>query len=220
MRKKYIGLLVILGILIIITFILFKTTGPQQNLLEETGERTSKDYKITGDSILINLPQEDKLGENINNMQTAQKTLSLISLVFDNQTKIPTKYTCDGDNTNPPFKISGINMEAKSLVLIMDDPNASAGVWNHWIKFNMPVFLEEIKEGEEPEGISGKGTGGSLKYSGPCPPDKEHNYVFRLYSLDKELTLPEGSTRVEIEETMKGHILQTTEWIGKYERIN
>ena len=102
----------------------------------------------------------------------------------------------------------------------MDDLDAEIGVWTHWIKFNIPVTTQEVKEGEEPEGISGEGTGGGLEYFGPCPPENEHRYIFKLYSLDTELTLPEGSTKEEVEEAMEGHILQTTELVGKYKRIS
>jgi Raf kinase inhibitor-like YbhB/YbcL family protein len=112
-----------------------------------------------------------------------------------------------------------VSAEAKSLVLVMDDLDASDGVWDHWIKFNIPVTTKEINEGEEPEGISGKGTGENLDYFGPCPPENEHRYVFKLYSLDTELTLPEGSTKVEVEEEMVGHILQEVELVGKYKRM-
>ncbi|MCK4386932.1 MAG: YbhB/YbcL family Raf kinase inhibitor-like protein [Candidatus Pacebacteria bacterium] len=150
-------------------------------------------------------------------MNNTQK-LSLISSVFANQADIPSKYTCDGENVNPPLEIFGVSENAKSLVLIMDDPDAPMGTWDHWIKFNMPVATERIEEGKEPEGISGQGTGGGLDYAGPCPPDKQHRYFFKLYALDTELTLPEGSAKAKIEKAMEGHILQEAELMGKYER--
>ncbi len=222
MKKKYIIALVIIIILLVLGFIIFGSGGQEEVVFEETKERASEDYKITGDFVLVNPSSPDKLDDNINNMNATSTKLGLnfTSLAFTDQKSIPSKYTCDGDNINPAFQISGVSLEAKSLVLIMDDPDAPMGTWDHWIKFNIPVATQEIREGEEPAGVSGEGTGGNLEYFGPCPPENEHRYFFKLYSLDTELTLPEGSTKEEVEEAMKGHILQTSELIGKYERIS
>ncbi len=159
-------------------------------------------------------------GKNMEN-----QNLIITSLVFNNNESIPAKYTCDGENVNPPLKISGISDKAKSLVLIVEDPDVPKflredGMWNHWIKFNIPVSGSEfiIKEGIEPIGISGIGTSGYLNYHGPCPPDREHRYFLKIYSLDTMLNLPEGSTKEEIENAMSGHILQKGELIGLYNR--
>ncbi len=232
--KKYVILIVSLIAILILVFAIISNreiktlTLPleevnleETNLGEEIKERNSGGYKITDDAIFINLPQDIGLTGTTSDMITNQATssLRLTSSIFNNQETIPSKYTCDGENISPSFEIFGVNPEAKSLVLIMDDPDASPEVWNHWIKFNIPPTTQEIIEGEEPEGISGEGTGGDLGYSGPCPPDNEHSYVFRLYSLDAELTLPEGSSREEVEKGMEGHILQTAELTGKYERV-
>ncbi|MAF59631.1 MAG: YbhB/YbcL family Raf kinase inhibitor-like protein [Candidatus Pacebacteria bacterium] len=149
--------------------------------------------------------------------------LKLKSSAFEEGGSIPSKYTCDGENTNPPLSISGVTKEAKSLVLIMDDPDVPRyiredGMWDHWIVFNIPTSITEISEGEEPEGIHGEGTSGNMKYHGPCPPDKEHRYIFQLYALDTELDLREGAGKEVVKSAMKGHILKKAELIGVYNR--
>ncbi len=149
--------------------------------------------------------------------------MKLASSVFVHEGKIPSRYTCDGDNTNPPLTISDVPSEAKSLVLIMDDPDVPKeiredGMWDHWVLFNLPANLREINEGEEPLGTRGKGTSGNLDYFGPCPPDREHRYFFKLYALDKELDLPEKATKQQVEHAMEGHVLVKAELIGRYER--
>lgn len=150
--------------------------------------------------------------------------MQLTSPVFERGGKIPAKYTCDGENINPPLTISDVPSEAKSLVLIMDDPDVpkrlrADGMWDHWIIFNLPPHLTKIEEGKEPEGIHGIGTGNNLNYYGPCPPDREHRYFFKLYALDTQLNLPEKATKQQVEQAMNEHILAKTELIGRYQRI-
>ncbi|MCK5286024.1 MAG: YbhB/YbcL family Raf kinase inhibitor-like protein [Candidatus Pacebacteria bacterium] len=144
--------------------------------------------------------------------------LTLFSPDFQNLESIPSKFTCDGDDVNPNLEISGVAEEAKSLILIMEDLDAPDETWDHWIKFNIPVDTRNINEGEEIQGISGEGTGGSLDYAGPCPPEGKHRYVFKLYSIDVELVLAEGSSKVEVKEAIEGHILQEAELTGVYQR--
>ncbi len=152
--------------------------------------------------------------------------MKLTSLVFEHNGKIPAKYTCDGENTNPPLTISDAPKNAQSLVLLMDDPDIPAfvkekfgiEVWDHWVIFNIPPMAREIKEGKNPSGILGKNSGGKNTYGGPCPPDKEHRYFFKLYALDTVLDLKEGAAKKEVEAAMEGHILAKAELIGKYER--
>ena len=149
------------------------------------------------------------------------QNMQLTSPAFQNNTLIPSTYTCDGKNINPPLKISDIPKEVKSLVLIIDDPDSvkpAGKVWDHWIVFNIPPSTTIIPEGKEPQGVHGKGTGGNLKYHGPCPPDAEHRYYFKLYALDTQLSLPEGSTKLEVEKSMERHIIEKTELIGRYNR--
>ena len=149
--------------------------------------------------------------------------MKLESTAFEHGGKIPSKHTCDGENINPPLTISDVPSEAKSLVLIMDDPDVPKairedGMWDHWVVFNIPPNLQEIKEGEEPEGVHGAGTGGNEDYFGPCPPDREHRYFFKLYALDAKLDLPRKASKQQVEEAMEGLIIVQTELMGLYER--
>lgn len=156
----------------------------------------------------------------IDNQNQLMNTLKLTSSAFEHNGKIPARYTCDGDGINPAFEISEVDENAKSLVLIMDDPDAPSGVWDHWVKFNIATTTTKIEEGTEPVGVAGVGTSGNKEYFGPCPPDREHRYFFKLFSLDTELELEEGATKKQVEEAMEGHVLQQTELIGSYERNN
>ena len=162
-----------------------------------------------------NIKQDDII---TNNQNKPMDTLKLTSSAFGNNGEIPSQYTCDGEGINPAFEISGVDANAKSLVLIMDDPDAPSGTWDHWVKFNISTSTTKIKEASEPDGVSGVGTSGNKDYLGPCPPDREHRYFFKLFSLDTELELGEGATKKEVESAMERHILQKAELIGRYER--
>lgn len=149
--------------------------------------------------------------------------MKLMSPAFEHEGKIPSKYTCDGENISPPLTVSDVPPETKSLALIMDDPDVpkhlrSDGMWDHWVVFNIPASMRDIKEGNEPDGIHGIGTGGNMNYFGPCPPDREHRYFFKLYALDTELDLPEKATKQQLEKAMENHIIEKAELMGKYER--
>lgn len=150
--------------------------------------------------------------------------MKISSTAFVHNGKIPSIYTCEGKGINPPLAFEGVPLETKSLALIMDDPDVPEFVrkdrmWVHWVVFNMPSTLEEIVENSTPPGTSGKNTGGALGYQGPCPPDREHRYFFKLYALDAVLSLPQGATKAELEKAMQGHILAQAELIGLYNKI-
>lgn len=150
--------------------------------------------------------------------------MKLISSAFEHGGRIPSKHTCDGPNVSPHLRIEGIPAGTKSLVLIMDDPDVPRsirqdGMWDHWVVYDIPPDVQEIPEGQEPPGTHGKGTGGNTNYFGPCPPDREHRYFFKLYALDTFLKLPAGSTKAQVEKAMEGHILEKTELMGRYERV-
>lgn len=144
-----------------------------------------------------------------------------LSSVFKQGEAIPSKYTCDGSNISPPLTWKDVPSGTRSLVLIMDDPDAPHGVWDHWILFNIPTNVDMLAENtqELPTGTQqGKTSWDTLGYGGPCPPDREHRYFFKLYALDKVLSLSPGATKSEIDTAMKGHILGTAELMGKYKR--
>lgn len=151
-----------------------------------------------------------------------------MSSAFEEGGKIPSKYTCDGDNLSMPLSWSEVPKEAESLVLIVDDPDIpdfvkkdrGIEVFDHWVIFNIPPEVTEISENSVPDGASlGVNSAGQNKYTGPCPPDREHRYFFKLYALDTMLSLPKSSTKKEVEEAMVGHIIEQAGLIGKYERI-
>ncbi len=145
-------------------------------------------------------------------------TLRLTSPAFSSQGRIPSLYTCQGDDTSPPLKIESILSGTQSLVLIMDDPDAPMGTWDHWVVWNIPPTMTEIHEGEEPQGVGGKNSWGRTGYGGPCPPSGTHRYVFKLYALDTMLNLKKGATKREVEQAMQGHILAQTQLVGLYSK--
>lgn len=149
--------------------------------------------------------------------------MRLTSPAFKEGESIPSIYTCDGKNINPPLRISDTPPSAKTLVLIMDDPDVPESVrkdrmYVHWVVYNIPPATTEIKENATPPGILGTNTSGKCDYKGPCPPDREHRYFFKLYALDTKLDLPPGATKEEVLKAMDGHILAHTELMGKYNR--
>lgn len=129
------------------------------------------------------------------------------------------QYTADGANMSPPLTFSEIPIEAKSLVLIVDDPDAPSGTFTHWVLFDMPPSILAIPENEMPQlGKRGTNDFGEVGYGGPQPPSGTHRYYFRLYALDTMLELPEGVERQEVEQAMEGHVLQNAELVGLYSK--
>ncbi len=142
--------------------------------------------------------------------------LTVRSSAFENNKLIPQKYTCDGEDVNPPLTIEGIPKEAKSLTLLMDDPDAPSGTFDHWVVWNIPASTSKIGENTVPgtEGINSARTRG---YHGPCPPAR-HRYFFKVYALDQELQLAPNSKKKDVEKAMQGHVLAKGELMGFYER--
>jgi Raf kinase inhibitor-like YbhB/YbcL family protein len=144
--------------------------------------------------------------------------MRIISKAFKDGELIPQKYTCDGENRSPPLIFEDVPKGAKSLVLIVEDPDAPAGTWDHWILFNIPPNVKEIREGEEPAFAHGRNSWGKQNWGGPCPPDRQHTYIFKLFALDTILSLKPGSDKSSILKAMSGHILAKAELHGKYKR--
>jgi len=149
-------------------------------------------------------------------------TLTIKSSAFKNNETIPRKYTCDGENVNPLIEILGVPKEAKSLALIMDDPDATGGVtWTHWLVWNIDPQTTYIEEDTLPPGaIEGKTSFGKTGYGGPCPPrgSKPHRYMFKVYALDITLGLMEGEGKTELMKAMEGHVLAEGTLTGLYQR--
>lgn len=149
--------------------------------------------------------------------------MKLSSPAFSHNGIIPSRYTCEGKNINPPLEISHVPEKTKTLVLIMEDPDVprslrADGMWDHWILYNIDPATKEIPENTTLACLHGKTTFGHFRYGGPCPPDREHRYFFKLFALDKILELASGSTKIEVENAMTGHILAQTQLIGRYEK--
>jgi len=145
---------------------------------------------------------------------------TLESEAFDNGGVIPRKYGYKNGNLSPPLKISGVPENTSSLALIMDDPDAMGAVgkvWVHWVLWNIEPSVVELKENSIPSDcLEGETNFGEIGYGGPAPPDKEHTYIFKLYALDQKLDVDKGSTKKQIEEAMKNHIITETRLEGKY----
>ncbi|MBL7849839.1 MAG: YbhB/YbcL family Raf kinase inhibitor-like protein [Cyclobacteriaceae bacterium] len=154
-------------------------------------------------------------------MKTAEaigdyKALAVRSPAFADHAMMPSLYTCEGENINPPLEIGDVPRETRSLVLIVEDPDAPAGTWLHWLVWNIPV-THAIKENDVP-GEQGLNDFGRRNYGGPCPPSGTHRYYFRIYALDDLLELPSGSRRKAVEEAMRNHIVGFGETVGLYKR--
>lgn len=149
--------------------------------------------------------------------------MKISSPVFKHKEQIPSHYTCDGANINPPLVISEVPAPAKSLVLIMDDPDVPTfiradGLWVHWLVWNIDPHTTLIKENSSDFGVVGPNTRNVNAYGGPCPPDREHRYFFKLYALDIILDLANSADKNQLEQAMSGHVIEQSEIIGLYQR--
>jgi len=173
------------------------------------------------------------LEEGFLNQNQPQNMMKLESLAFKEGDFIPSKYTCDEAASNgpygfnPPLSISGVPLEAKSLVLIMDDPDVPKqlrpeGVFDHWVVYNIPAQNGSFNEGEV-FGTTGLNGRGEAKYTGPCPPTEyqptTHRYFFNLYAIDlPNLNFVKSPTKQEVLKAIEGHIVEATTLIGNYDR--
>lgn len=152
-------------------------------------------------------------------MGSSPASIVISSPAFSSGGKIPQKYTCDGSNVNPPLQIKGVPETAKSLALIMDDPDAPGGVWVHWLVWNVDPKTTEFSEKSVPRDASqGTTDFGDAKYGGPCPPSGTHRYFFKVYALDTTLALSGTSKKAALENAMSGHILAEGSLMGTYSR--
>ncbi len=150
--------------------------------------------------------KEEKIGE-----------IKVESPAFKNMGVIPTKYTCDGADVSPPLKIHGISSEAKSLAILVEDPDAPLGTFVHWIVWNIDP-VENIPENFRSE-YQGKNDFGKIGYNGPCPPRGEkHRYIFKVYVLNKKIELKKGASKKEFLKAIEGHVIQKGELVGVYSR--
>jgi Raf kinase inhibitor-like YbhB/YbcL family protein len=144
--------------------------------------------------------------------------MKITSTAFQEGGNIPSKFTCDGSDISPPLQITGVPSEAKSLVLIADDPDAPSGLFTHWLIWNIPPQTNSISEGSAPKGVHGTNDFGKPDYKGPCPPPGTHRYSFKIYALDRELDLRGGAKRSQLDAAMKGHVVAQGVLVGRYAR--
>jgi Raf kinase inhibitor-like YbhB/YbcL family protein len=143
-------------------------------------------------------------------------TLGISSPDFKHEDYIPMKYTCEGTNINPPVDIKEIPKETVSLVLIMEDPDAPGGIFDHWVVWNIHP-TEAIKENSLP-GITAKNSRGEYSYTGPCPPSGTHRYFFKVYALDTMLDLDDDADKKMVEQALQNHVLAYGEMMGLYKK--
>lgn len=140
------------------------------------------------------------------------------SPAFQHEHTIPQKFTCQGEGVSPELTFTDIPPKTQSLVLIVDDPDAPSGTFDHWVVWNIPANTKNLKEGVSLK-YQGKNGYGTIGYKGPCPPPgKPHRYFFKLYALEEELSLPENAGKHQVERAMEGHIIAQAELIGTYQR--
>lgn len=162
---------------------------------------------------------KDSNKKNTTSTSSGIVAMKITSSAFANEALIPAKYTCDGQDVNPPLTFSEIPKDAKSLALVVEDPDAPSGTWTHWIVWNINPETSKIEEGKLPEGaVEGTNDFQSVGYGGPCPPGAEHRYMFNLFALDSQLNLPTTTKREELLSEIAKHKLSETELIGVYKR--
>lgn len=145
--------------------------------------------------------------------------MTIESPAFVDNGAIPARYTCDGDNRSPPLRMSGIPVEAQSIALVVDDPDAPGGTFTHWTVWNMAPSVTGIAEGSVPTGaVQGMTSARKQGYGGPCPPSGEHRYFFRLYALSEMLNLASTAGVSQLRSAMQGSVLAEAELMGRYAR--
>jgi Raf kinase inhibitor-like YbhB/YbcL family protein len=149
--------------------------------------------------------------------------INISSPAFQEGTSIPSKYTCDGDDVSPPLSWESVP-EARSFVLICDDPDAPMGTWVHWVLYNLPPEELSLDENIPPKkklengALQGMNDFRRIGYGGPCPPSGEHRYFFKLYALDSMLELEAGATKAQVMIALEGHVRAQGHLMGRYRR--
>lgn len=148
----------------------------------------------------------------------APTLLQVTSTAFKENGFIPQKYSCEKESINPPISINNIPTTAKSLAIIVEDPDTPDGTVVHWVMWNIDPSIKMIDENSAP-GIQGKNQKGMNTYMGPCPPFGIHHYHFKIYALDTKLTIQSASGKLALEAAMKNHIVARGELVGLYRKI-
>ena len=158
-------------------------------------------------------------------VEATSVSIQLTSTAFSEGGPIPTQYTCDGADKSPPLQWSGVPDGAKSIALIVDDPDAPGGTWVHWVLYGIPSDSTQLQEGFSTSGTTSIGAvngGNDFKrsgYGGPCPPKGDpHRYFFKLYALDAEPDLEPGATKKDLLRSIEGKVLAEGQLMGTYQR--
>jgi Raf kinase inhibitor-like YbhB/YbcL family protein len=150
--------------------------------------------------------------------------IKIESAAFKEDSMIPVKHTCDGEDVSPSLKWGDLPTGTKSIALISDDPDAPVGTWVHWVLYNLPPDVRALPENIPPKktlengAVHGTNDFKRPGYGGPCPPGGTHRYFFKIYALDKKMDLAPGATKAQLVKAMEGHILDSGQLMGKYKR--
>lgn len=171
--------------------------------------------------VFIVLPELAKFRRTINtdNYVITTDNMYIQIAEFSDGENIPLEYGCKGQNIVPLIAINGVPEDAKSLVLIMDDPDAPVGRWFHWLIWNLPIDTKVIDRDNLPvSAVIGKNSSGNNAYDGPCPPYGTHHYYFKLYALNTVLELDKNTEGLDLEKELEGHIISRAQYMGTYSR--
>jgi Raf kinase inhibitor-like YbhB/YbcL family protein len=150
--------------------------------------------------------------------------MEIFTSAFRHGDEIPPKYTCDGEDVSPSLEWAGVPAGARSLALIVDDPDAPRGRFVHWLIWGIAASEKGLTEGaglatpNTAGARQGRNDFGKLGYGGPCPPGGTHRYQFTLYALDADLDVPAGAGVHEVEKVMAAHVLERAQLMGRYAR--
>lgn len=155
-------------------------------------------------------------------LTTMPRRFEVSSPAFADGAAIPAEFTCDGSDVNPPLDVVGIPDRTVSLVIIVDDPDAPMGVWDHWVEFDIDVEADslQIRQDTEPLGAQGVNSWNLEGYMGPCPPagDDPHAYHFTIYAIDGSLGLPDGVDSAAVRSAMEDKVIESVQLIGTFGR--
>lgn len=179
-------------------------------------------FVVSGILAWMRLPRKEIEPKKVNQVGD----LKLTSTAFGNEQSIPKEFTCDGKNINPPLTIQNVPPKTQTFALIIDDPDAPSGIFNHWVVWNISSQTREVAPGDAMSGAQqGINSAGHNRYDGPCPPrlseagpPKEHRYFFKLYALDTKIGLDGKAKKSDLEKAMEGHVINLTSLIGIYKR--
>ena len=143
--------------------------------------------------------------------------MRISSPAFEHEGDIPARFTCAGEDISPPLLFEDLPPDAVSLVLVMDDPDAPMGAWDHWVAYDIEP-LAEVPEGVGSLGTAGTNSWGHIGYGGPCPPSGTHRYLFQLFALDRRIGWEEGADKTSVLEAIHEHVLAEASLLGFFSR--